>query len=805
MTIDLDSNSTQPLAEGFKVLYNSNNSTKALGSGSDNLQHLKLREALKHAIWNNIEQIFKDYTTAVNQNIAKEILEFVNSEPKKHSDELEMELPKTLIKTGAIFTESVEMFDMLSDTLSANVNQKRSNVVIRLNSKYCGTLKNLITEFVSLFRDAMELKYKKTYDDSQFRNYDMCTFEDLYFDISLQDKNLQIVIFFEDLEGFSGSVLSDFILTLSRYTSQGSAPIVLLVAVSATFSTISQSLKRPALQKLNLSKFSAGNPQDAISSLVYKLFIKSEAFLNFGYESYKYLISQFLNNNISLNQFKSNIKLAIMDFFYGNPLSILTACLTPYAPCYLNRETSLPINPAYLNISPELMDMILMLPSVMKFLENIANGNNGFIKKSITDLGFFSSLVLPKIIFTFQFFQKRYELGISLVDTIQQFIKNRKTNFSCAPIRALHYNALNNQFKTSSTWNNIITALRTLDSKDIKDLLLALAIVSEKFEIEYQRLVETSSKSTNFDGIEYTKFISNHFKSSIKMCLHEFKLVENTHGEFAESNVHTRTQIRENPYLFIKKSDDVIYEPALHLLTHYSAYPLHEVFYYKRPKFLAQSALANPSLFLGECDCCSSKNNQYQDTDLGLQKNALMPTNNDTSIAYRLYLECGQMINLYDWFMSFSSIVSEPDHSSKTKSKAGDLQEPQTLDLAVLNRFILAVNTLSYLGFIKKTNRKTDHLALLFKVSISMGDSESKFVPPTRSERKICHKYRDLFFDCLKANNVNVSTEEGASACSAQRQKMYDNCPLVWADYFIQLRDQEKKYNLALEALNKGN
>jgi origin recognition complex subunit 3 len=41
----------------------------------------------------------------------------------------------------------------------------------------------------------------------------------------------------------------------------------------------------------------------------------------------------------------------------------------------------------------------------------------------------------------------------------------------------------------------------------------------------------------------------------------------------------------------------------------------------------------------------------------------------DISIAYKLHLECGKMINLYDWLQSFLSIVDPQDIDDDSKPK----------------------------------------------------------------------------------------------------------------------------------------
>ncbi|GLB39805.1 putative origin recognition complex (ORC) subunit 3 N-terminus [Lyophyllum shimeji] len=105
----------------------------------------------------------------------------------------------------------------------------------------------------------------------------------------------------------------------------------------------------------------------------------------------------------------------------------------------------------------------------------------------------------------------------------------------------------------------------------------------------------------------------------------------------------------------------------------------------------------------------------------------------DTSILFRRYLDSGKMINLYDWFESFqleletqrkalkqrlvqrtSGSHSPTKRGRKGKAKAAEeADEEDDLDkwkLEVQARFMRAMQELDYLGFIKHTGRKADHV-----------------------------------------------------------------------------------------------
>ena len=123
----------------------------------------------------------------------------------------------------------------------------------------------------------------------------------------------------------------------------------------------------------------------------------------------------------------------------------------------------------------------------------------------------------------------------------------------------------------------------------------------------------------------------------------------------------------------------------------------------------------------------------------------------DTSILFRRYLDSGKMINVYDWYESFAIVLEEQRRRTRTKGRASskksasptkrkgrsspdddddqneeeeeeEEESPEELEkwrMEVQARFIRALHELDYLGFIKHTGRKADHvLRTVFDVDV---------------------------------------------------------------------------------------
>uniref|UniRef100_A0A7N6AMM6 Origin recognition complex subunit 3 n=1 Tax=Anabas testudineus TaxID=64144 RepID=A0A7N6AMM6_ANATE len=115
------------------------------------------------------------------------------------------------------------------------------------------------------------------------------------------------------------------------------------------------------------------------------------------------------------------------------------------------------------------------------------------------------------------------------------------------------------------------------------------------------------------------------------------------------------------------------------------------------PRTCIQAALSSPYYYL---------QNENLKTEDGSVSNAAP----DICIAYKLHLECGRLINLCDWLEAYSTVVSAAEGNDPDSDNFGKIL---FLNFVSSARFIRAVSELEFLGFIKSTKQKTDHVARL--------------------------------------------------------------------------------------------
>ncbi|KAL7054671.1 hypothetical protein AAHC03_025863 [Spirometra sp. Aus1] len=134
--------------------------------------------------------------------------------------------------------------------------------------------------------------------------------------------------------------------------------------------------------------------------------------------------------------------------------------------------------------------------------------------------------------------------------------------------------------------------------------------------------------------------------------------------------------------------------------------PLYEVFYGPPPSDVAalrcrldppmqrvvHQVLTNPGAHLKCAELCL------------MSPDDLDPQLPDLCILYKLYLEAGKLINLYDWLVAFATVVGDPSNSRTLNEIPSQWMQA---------RFLRGVSELEHLGFIKGTRRRIDHVSRL--------------------------------------------------------------------------------------------
>ncbi|KAJ2723545.1 Origin recognition complex subunit 3 [Coemansia sp. Benny D115] len=699
----------------------------SLIQGSESQKSMELRQQLFKEMWVPLERHLIDTEEEVNKIGISEVCGFVDTSYKhiETEEKGQLKAPFAEIAAAVAFSgvntgDHSKLFQSLQNQLVS-----RKHHVALLESQYCTSLPTMLKALLDQMAASLCIGSEQTGTRGRIAGgaamsakaipYDMGLLR-IWWEETARHEDSRVVVILQDFEGFVPVVVDDFIRIATSYCQL--VPIVIVFGLATSYESIHQSLTKASISMLNVERFNLQRSRQCIDTAMQSIFVEGMSRLSFGAEAYKSLLDQFLLYNFSISGFVNKLKFAYMDFFYAQPLSLLAAMIT-HSDNRSNGVYDATVAPCPIELSRDQVDLIRMQRSVQRFLEARAGQENGrkYVIQALADDAFFQETVLPDLIGGLVVYRQKYCLGIQMIQAIQSASPETMQK----PIRTLHYYGVAQEFGSCVHWKTLCVVVRKMKAPEMEQLLA--------------RLLEIVEKAGNIDlthpSLEGTD-IGQLLRQAIKTMADPEALGadESVPAETTKRKIRTRIDMENRPFLLFddSSSDSMLrsldrcsnnIEMILRAcLSPYQTAPLHEVFYYRhsflldttfsaQPRAAVQAALGKTHYYI-DCDCCkgrpdgSDSSGDEGDDDDDDQR--VMASMNDTSIAYRLHQECGRMINLYDWYMAFASVVEqEGGGSAKKASSQSEIQA----------RFLRAVEELRFLGFIKSTQRKTDHVMRL--------------------------------------------------------------------------------------------
>ncbi|KAI9501647.1 origin recognition complex subunit 3 N-terminus-domain-containing protein [Coemansia spiralis] len=727
---------TTTSAQRKKPMTASDSGYVQLLQGKEPTESMELRKQLFESTWNPLEKHLMDTEHKVNNAGIIEVSKFVDTAYTtiELKEKGQLSRPFAEIATAVTFAgvntgDHTKLFESLQSQLTAN-----GHYIALLESQYCTTLPNMLKSMLEQLYTSIHARLDleaaqglNTGATAKSIAYDMGLLHIWWNAIEARSSTgSRIVIILQDFEGFPPMVIDDFVRIATGYCH--TVPIVLVFGLATSYECIHQSLTKSSISMLNVERFNLQRSKQCIDSAIYSLFVQSTSILTFGAEAYKSLMDQFLLYDFSITGFVKKLKYAIMDFFYSQPLSILAAMVKMESndSCKHGVISEFPIR-----LTHDQIELIRMQKSVRLFLEQQLQKTKDQqrFRQAISSDEFFQEAVLPVMMRQLASYRQGYCLGIDMLLAIQSMSPESLQK----PIRTLHYYGLSQTFSDCMNWKTLFAVMRRMKAPEMKQLLLKLQLsITNLGEIDWEFAAKDSLDIPAL-LLQASKLLEDPEESS----------KEDTEANSSEQKkrIRTRTDMESRPFLLFdnESSDQIlraldkccgIVETILSAcLQPYQTAPLYEIFYYRhsflldttfsaQPRAAVQTALGRTEYYIN-CDCCTGKSqsksnaadasiaggdghssDESSDEDDGYR---VMSSMHDTSIAYRLHQECGRLINLYDWYSAFSSVVEKEDERSCSASGQSEVQA----------RFMRAVEEMRYLGFVKSTQRKTDHVVRL--------------------------------------------------------------------------------------------
>jgi origin recognition complex subunit 3 len=483
----------------------------------------------------------------------------------------------------------------------------------------------------------------------------------------------QVVVSFPDTEALTSSLLSELIELMSSWLDR--IPFVCLFNVATSVEFLQHRLSRSAVRCLDGLLFDAA-PSSAETQLVFSAITHPDARLWLGPTLLASALERQSDYIQSVDELVDVVEYAYMSSYYANALSI-----------FLDPDIKLKSIPA------DHFEALRNLPSFRTWVQSILE------KKSDAErvrklLESDEELLLE----TKQQIQKGKQKLCDLTTTLDviRAIQECLPNTPTPPKSTLFIQAMSCKLHGSAMIKTLLMSVRKAQSNIATPLMDAV--------------VEKASTIFSTDVMAMRCRLDSVFAGMTDKAQ-----PLRSADDIGSSTVRT-TVVAQKVHLSKQKSqlsvDDSMYTDILREFSnHLELYlnttlidpqdlPFHEIFLYDlksphrevftpRPRHAIERALTSPHDYL-DCDCCAPENGG----DGGDEEATLSSTQPAAAMLYQLYLESGSLINISDLWQAFQAVTG------------GEKDESELMAL-----FQRGLAELRYLGLVKSTRKRADHVA----------------------------------------------------------------------------------------------
>ncbi|KAL2098778.1 hypothetical protein ACEWY4_005258 [Coilia grayii] len=498
--------------------------------------------------------------------------------------------------------------------------------------------------------------------------------------------NPPIVVIFKDLEAFSPRVLQDFIVICSRYVQK--LPLMFIFGIATSPSTIQHMLPHSVSSLLCIELFQSLSCTQHLATVIDKLVLNPQFPFKLTGKVLQVLVSIFLYHDFSVRNFIKGFQLALVEHFHSQPLSVL---------CCSKKEALAHIQ----TLGHEDVERVRQLPSFMRYVETQEP------QKQVELLTKDQCVkeVCQSLLKALRKYHKNYYPILRCLHTLTSSLPKYPLG---KQIRELHISCLERNVWETEEYDTAMQLLKLLAKDELVAILQKCVVIlssseSKKMKAAHGQLQSYLAKFDQLDNLSAEELMQDAV--SPEKELHKKTDLYQLQKTLLEMKETRRTK-KKTPFEVLRNQilefvDSLV---RVHLVPPESK-PLNEVCYYgssgvlrrhlnATPRTSIQTALSNPYCYL-------------QHEGLKTDSSAVSNAAPDICIVYKLHLECGRLINLFDWLEAYSTVVSAAEGKDPDSTDYGKVDELKHA------RFIQAVSELEFLGFVKATKQKADHVARL--------------------------------------------------------------------------------------------
>ncbi|KAJ8112263.1 hypothetical protein OPT61_g5322 [Boeremia exigua] len=642
-------------------------------------QH-KERLQIYRDLWAEQEQRIQSTLEEADSATQGSIIDFVSASGSS-PDEPKFAIPTGLVVAGPSIASHGPYFERLGRSIRSDTD----SAYILLNSGECPNLKTLLKNLIKKATSRLEDEDEDDLNHSKpsrrgpkLLNYDLGHIQEW----RKKNRVSSVVVTIQDSEAFDAGLLIDLVDLLHSWLDR--IPFVLLFGIATSADSFEDRLSGQSLRYLEGERFDVTQSDDIIEKLFSATVASLDNHLFVGPQLCLRMLDRQKDYVQNVQDFCDGLRYAYMSHFYASVPSI-----------FLDAEME------FDDVNASAFEAVRNLPSFRRHIETRLE--QGPLARQIArSLLNSDGELLEAVKYGITLAQRE----MSAMNHAVQVLFNMREALQITPkvkASSIWLRAASAELLDSPLLRETMLILKKTPSDKFAGLLSRLSELSDEKEMPYNRGSEQAVGTLDVSGIQQEfQDILEHQDSTVplrtehdvqnasvratvvaqKVLLEKHKAALSKQDQ-AYSDLVTRLHSQLSSFFEI-----TLVEPQTLLFSEIFMYDLkspHMEVFQPKPRFAIERALASPHDYLG-CECCGKVDGK--DSALGATQPA-------TAIVYQMYLESGALINVTDLWSAFKAI-------------AGDDDDDESKTMALFQR---ALAELKYLGLLRPTKKKTDHVA----------------------------------------------------------------------------------------------
>ena len=479
----------------------------------------------------------------------------------------------------------------------------------------------------------------------------------------------QVAITFQDTEAFDSELLSELIQMLGYY--QNRIPFVLIFCLATSIEFLQQRLSRRAVQTLDGRSFDVAPLSDEVEQVFEAIIDRPPIWIGSNLMS---MLFERQNDYIqSIDSLLDEVQYAYMSFYYANALALF-------------RDEDMQLK----DIPKDHFAAVRNLPSFRSWFAEGIRRNGGL--QSWKDLLEDDSLLHQTIRDRLKANQDALSDMMRALHVIQE-LQRYNPGTQVTPRSKLYIQAMSNKLHGSSLIRSLLLSTRKAPSDTMDEIITAIVRIlkSSQFHQEFQK-----TRLELYELLKDQQDVGQPLRSEDDVqnsTLRTTVVAQKVELSKQKSTLSKRDAAYTK---VLRKFTDLLEQYFQKTLIDPKSLPFNEVFIYDlksphrevftpRPRHAIERALAAPHDYL-DCDCCAPGKGDGDEQTLSASQPA-------TAVLYQLYLESGGLINASDLWQAFQAVMGD--------------ERTDEQNMALFQR---ALAELKYLGLVKNTRKRVDHV-----------------------------------------------------------------------------------------------